>query len=176
MNTSLILFRGINVGGRNILPMKELTAILEDLGYSNVRTYIQSGNAIISSAKKCTNEAVAEISTRITKTHGFEPQVLLLHKSELNKAVANNPFMVEDGKALHFYFLGTRPGNPDIEKLQKLKTATEKFELNESVFYLHAPAGVGRSKLAAAVENCLGVTTTARNLNTVRKLQEMINA
>jgi uncharacterized protein (DUF1697 family) len=62
-----------------------------------------------------------------------------------------------------------------MEKIEGLKSATEAYKLLGRVFYLHAPDGIGRSKLASAAEKKLGVTTTARNLNTVRKLLAMAN-
>lgn len=76
-------------------------------------------------------------------------------------------------KSLHFFFLESKPCNPELEKLSELKTESEKFELIDCVFYLYAPEGIARSKLAAQVEKCVGVPTTARNWNTVSKLLSM---
>ena len=76
MNTYLALFRGINVGWKTILPMKDLVKILEGMGFSRVETYIQSGNAVFQSAQIETNETAREISSKILETHGFAPAVL----------------------------------------------------------------------------------------------------
>ena len=76
-------------------------------------------------------------------------------------------------KSLHLYFLAAEPENPDLTKLHSLKTDTERFSLQGKVFYLHTPAGIGRSKMAAGVEKALGVPATARNWRTVNKIMAM---
>jgi len=174
MNTYIALFRGINVGGKNILPMKDLVKMLEGLGCDKVQTYIQSGNVVFRNKKKQANEIEREISLKILESYGFEPKVLLLEISELQDAVENNPFTTEDGKALHFYFLNAYPNNPDLDRLLAVKSGSEAFKLHKKVFYLYAPDGIGRSKLAAKVEQCMGIPATARNWNTVRKLISMV--
>jgi len=176
VNTYIALLRGINVGGKNTLPMKDLTGILECMGYSDVSTYIQSGNAVFRSKTKCSNKTAIEIGSKIMESHGFTPKILLLEVSELKDAIENNPFRAEDGKGLHFFFLEAKPNNPDLTKLMNLKSASEEFKLDGSVFYLLAPDGIGHSKLAAAVEKSMGVAATARNWNTVNKLISMVGA
>jgi uncharacterized protein (DUF1697 family) len=174
MNTYIVLLRGINVGGRNPLPMKELVTLLEDLGCDAVKTYIQSGNVVLQSRKGAARLA-AEIRREIERQHGFEPQVLLLTVSELEAAIAANPFpeAKTDPRGLHFGFLDSVPPGPDIKKLEALKTKTERFRLIDKVFYLYAPDGVGRSKLAANSEKLLGVSMTDRNGRTVCKIRDM---
>lgn len=154
--------------------MKDLTGILEGMGCEEVKTYIQSGNVVFKSNKRQRSKIGMEISSKILESHGFEPKVLLLEISELQDAVENNPFKTEDGKALHFFFLDSLPGNPDIEKLMAIKSKSEEFQLHKKIFYLYAPDGVGRSKLAARVEQSMGVPVTARNWNTVNKLISMV--
>ena len=127
MNTYIALFRGINVGGNHILPMKELTAILEGIGCENVKTYIQSGNVAFQSKETQTDKLAGNISSKIMASHGFEPPVLLLEHAELQKAVENNPFDTENGKALHFSFLYSHPEDPDIEKMMTLKDCLMRF-------------------------------------------------
>lgn len=174
MNTYIALLRGINVGGKNILPMKGLVEILEDMGCEKVKTYIQSGNVVFQNKKKHANKIAREISSKILESHGFEPKVLLLEISELHDAIENNPFETEDGKALHFGFLDSHPNNPNLERLMAVKSKSEEFKLHKKVFYLYAPDGVGRSKLAAKIEQCIGVPVTARNWNTISKLMSMV--
>jgi uncharacterized protein (DUF1697 family) len=172
VKTFIALFRGINVGGRNILPMKELVVLLKNLGLQSVKTYIQSGNAVF----RCEPEQSVGLSTRIksavSERYGFEPEVLLLSLAELEEVVAANPFKEaeSDPKTLHFYFLEARPESPDMDTLNSLKQDSERFSLTPSVFYLHAPNGIGRSKLAAKVEKPLGVAATARNWRSVCKI------
>ena len=175
MNTFIVLLRGINVGGHNKLPMKELIALLESVGLEQVKTYIQSGNVVCQTSRTDRAALGEEISKAIAQSHGFRPQVLLLGLADMATAVAQNPFPATDEqhKTLHFYFLESAPPNPDLASLEAIKTETEKFALIDTVFYLHAPEGIGRSRLAAKVEKALGVPTTARNWRTVSKLVEM---
>lgn len=175
MKTYIALFRGINVGGKNILPMKELVALLQNLGAQGVKTYIQSGNAAFQHQAEQAVELSDRIRAAISESHGFEPQVLLLDVAELEQAIASNPFpqAEADPKTLHLYFLADRPETPDLETLDNLKQDTEQYGLADKVFYLYAPDGIGRSKLAARVEKSLGVTATARNWRTVSKIMAM---
>jgi uncharacterized protein (DUF1697 family) len=176
MKTYIALFRGINVGGRHILPMKELVALLEDLGCRNVKTYIQSGNAVFESKASNTSQLSKKISAEIKKRRGFEPHVLLLSLDEMEKAIANNPFPEggeKEPKALHAGFLTSTPKAPDLEALERLKANREQFHLIGTIFYLYAPEGIGRSKLAASTEKLLGVPLTDRNWSTVRKIMEI---
>lgn len=175
METYVALFRGINVGGRNVLPMKELVALLENLGLQNVRTYIQSGNVVFRSENDDLSELSSTIRSEIKKHHGFEPHLLLLGREDLEKAIGVNPFPEAESepKTLHLNFLASVPANPDLNVLESLKKENERFHLDGNVFYLHAPDGVGRSKLAANAERLLGVPMTGRNWRTVTKIMEM---
>lgn len=165
MNTYIALFRGINVGGKNVLPMKELAAVLEGLGLNKVQTYIQSGNVVFQTTNRSRKGLEKNIGAAIGKSHGFVPQVLVLSVQELRNALVANPF--PDGenepKSLHLFFLESSPANPDLKRLASLQSVSERFKLIGTVFYLHAPEGVGRSRLASNVEKALGVTVTARN-------------
>lgn len=175
MNTYVAFFRGINVGGKGSLPMTELVAALEEIGARKVRTYIQSGNAVFESAEKSLARLAKQLSAEIMKRRGFEPHVCILTLEALAKAIADNPFpeAVIDPSSLHLGFLASSPTNPDLKKLSGLKKESERFQLTENVFYLHAPEGVGRSKLAASAEKLLGVPMTDRNWRTVCKVMEM---
>lgn len=178
MNTYVALFRGINVGGKAMLPMKELVAILEERGCQNIKTYIQSGNAVFESKEQDASRLAAKISGDIKERRGFAPHVLLLELRDLEKAIKGNPFpeAETDPQALHLGFLAAVPTSPDLKKLASLKSATERFHLGNNVFYLHAPDGIGGSKLAANAERLLGVPMTDRNWRTVHKILEMAKA
>ena len=168
METFVALFRGINVGGRNILPMKELALLLEKDSCHGVKTYIQSGNAVFES-----EEPLKNICRLVEKKYGFKPEVLFIGKREFLEMVSGNPYNSTIGKQIHFYFCQDTP-NTNEEKLEGLKSASEKYLIKGKVAYLYAPDGIGRSKLAANMEKCLGVPATGRNLNTVNKLVEML--
>jgi uncharacterized protein (DUF1697 family) len=177
MPVRIALFRGINVGGRKILRMQELKSLLESLGCTDVKTYIQSGNVVFSHVNPDDTSLSDAISSTIESKFGFLPIVLLLPASELRRAVTENPFAdaVSEPKTLHLWFLSADPANPDLTSIEALKTEGESFALKERRFYLHAPKGIGRSKLAAAVEKLLGVPATARNWRTVTKILELSN-
>lgn len=169
------LLRGINVGGKNRLPMNDLVALLTDLGARSVRTYIQSGQAVFESGEPDVVELAQAIRAGIVERHGFGPHVIVLEWEDLERAIAGNPFPEadENPKSVHLGFLDSVPEQPDMAGLHELKKDSERFRLEGGVFYLHAPEGVGRSKLAARAERLLGVPMTARNWRTVRRLGEM---
>ena len=173
MHSYIALFKGINMAGKRILPMKYLANLFEEMGCDHVRTYIQSGNVVFRRKRKPTGKFVKDIGARIQQSYGFEPKMILLDAGELWQAIEANPFNATDGKTLHLFFLGSLPDKPDLAGLMKVKAKSEAFKLINKVFYLYTPDGVGRSKLAAKVEKGLGVAVTARNWNTVTKLAAM---
>jgi uncharacterized protein (DUF1697 family) len=175
MDTYIALFRGINVGGNNSLPMKALVAILEGAGARKVKTYIQSGNAVFQSAENDPSQLAKKLAAEIKKLHGFEPHIFVLERKAIRRAITENPFpdAEADPSNLHLGFLASRPKSLNLEKLSSLKKESERFHVSDGVFYLHAPEGVGRSKLAASTEKLLGVAMTDRNWRTVCKVMEM---
>lgn len=162
------------MGGHNIIPMKELTALLENLGLQDVKTYIQSGNAVFRAEEKDKSRLSVDISDAIEKSRGFRPQTLVLEDGELKKAIDNNPFPEAEGNpspvALSFLFSAS--AEPDLKTLESVRAESEKFKLIDNVFYMYAPDGFGRSKLAARIEKCLGVPVTGRSLRTVCSIYE----
>src|SRR5262249_45641312 len=157
-----------NVGGRNVLPMKELVLILQRLGSEDVRTYIQSGNAVFRTEEKDIARLANRISAAIEKQRGFEPHVQLLDLVGFEKAIRQKPFREaeSDPKSLHVGFLDSTPKSARLDVLATLKGDNERYHLGDRAFYLHAPDGIGRSKLAANVERLLGVPMTDRNWRT----------
>ncbi len=171
MKTWIALMRGINVGGKHIVPMKELARLMEAAGFSNVKTYIQSGNVVFQNPTRPTDE----IGRLIERKFGFKPEVFILSTAEFERAAANNPYKTGVGKAVHFAFCDKMPESVDYEFLESLKADSEEYKLIENVFYFHAPEGIGRSKLVAKMGKAFkNVTMTSRNLNTINKLAEMI--
>ena len=168
------LFRGINVGGHNIVPMKDLARLLTGLGLEDVRTYIQSGNVVFTA----TGSAAVlgrRIRVAVAREHGFEPQLLLLSARELARAVERNPFPEARASPqfVHLWFLSSRPERSACATLAPLVADGERFVLDGRVLYLHAPAGIGGSKFASRAERACGVAGTARNWRTVTTLLEM---
>jgi uncharacterized protein (DUF1697 family) len=177
MSRYVALFRGINVGGKHILPMQALREILTACDCEDVQIYIQSGNAIFSSAVAASGLSKS-ITHAIEDRFGFAPQVLLLTVDRFVAIVAANPFTDAESnpKCLHVWFLAGKPGAPNLDALDGLKVESERFSLQDDAFYLYAPDGIARSRLAAKVDRHLGVTTTARNWRTVSKIIELANA
>lgn len=175
MKTYIALLRGINVGGQKILPMSELASMLENIGLRNVETYVQSGNVVFQSEETNILLLADTIRAAIKKSRSFEPQVLLLEPRAIEKAVRENPFPEAESepKTLHLFFLSSEPRSPDLDTLESIKSSRERFTLKDGVLYLHAPDGIGRSRLAANAEKLLGVPMTGRNWRTVRKIMEM---
>lgn len=175
MNCWVVLLRGINVGGNNIVPMKQLAQMLIDMDCEDVTTYIQSGNVLLQHPEINSQILAEQIASKMQHTFGFMPNILLLTLSQLEQAAANNPFpeAQSDPKTLHLYFLSEQSKQTNLDTLNNFKKANESFELVNNVFYLHAPDGIGRSKLAEKVEKTLAVPTTARNWNTVSKLLKL---
>ena len=175
MNQWVALFRGINVGGRNILPMKLVVTLLEEAGCVNVRTYIQSGNVVFEHKNPDRDVLTEKIETIISRRCNFRPATMLLRNEELEAALDNNPFPQASSlpKSLHFYFLSGRSNPLNRAELDGLVSTGEEYDLIDNVFYLYAPDGIGRSRLASKVEKLTGVAATARNLRTVLKILSM---
>ena len=175
MTAYVALLRGINVGGKNILPMKDFREILENLGCESVVTYIQSGNAVFRSS--AAGGALSEsIATAIDIDFGFRPSVMMVEAADFVAIAAANPYADADveAKHVHISFLSKVAKSANLTRMAEIASNGEKFVLTDRAFYMLAPNGIGRSKLAAEVEKCLGVKATGRNWRTVGKIGELI--
>ncbi|MFE5791878.1 DUF1697 domain-containing protein [Streptomyces sp. NPDC056503] len=177
--TYALLLRGINVGGRRKLPMAELRALLEGLGHGDVRTYLQSGNAVFSTDEDTPEDTLAAaVEREIERRLGFTCDCLVRDGAYLAAVAEACPFPAGDleGKQLHAVYYSA-PVAPDrFAAVDTEAHRPESFALGDRVMYLYTPDGLGRSKLAEAVLRPSlnkGLVATARNWNTVRKLVEM---
>ncbi|MEM7201968.1 MAG: DUF1697 domain-containing protein [Planctomycetota bacterium] len=177
MKTWVVLLRGINVGGKNIVAMAALRTALEAAGFEAVRTYIQSGNLTLRSSASRAGTA-AQIAETVEAHFGVQTTPLVLTPAELRAAENSNPFpeAAAAPKTLHVFFLAQTAKRPDTTGIDAARAASERTKLSGRTFYLHAPDGIARSKLATKAEALLGVPATARNLRTVTKLLEMLDA
>jgi uncharacterized protein (DUF1697 family) len=175
MTTCILLFRGVNVGGHNRLPMDDLKSMFDALGLPGAVTLKQSADAAVRCTRQQASNLGQRIRTAVQEKHGFEPAVLVLRIQELEHAVAANPFRetTKEPKTLHLWFLSAEPAKPDLDSLEQLKGDAERFKLDRKVFYLHTPDGFGQSRVAAEVERCLGVEATGRDWKTVTQVLEM---
>lgn len=149
--------------------MKEFVSLLQQSGYESVSSYIQSGNVVLNSLQN----PLEQVKNIVSENFGFTPQAFILDESAFSTAVLNNPYKEFEGKFVHFYFC-ENDINLVHDKLNKYLAESEEFTVKESVFYLHAPEGIGRSKLVANIESCLGQSATGRNLNTINKISAML--
>jgi uncharacterized protein (DUF1697 family) len=178
MQTWVALFRGINVTGNNMLPMKDLKTLMEKNACRDVRTYIASGNVVFRCAIADPWSIERRLTAAVEKKHGFAPRVLALTLKDLEKAAAGNPFPEASGnpQSLHVFFLEERPKRPDTDGLERVRMSSERFALKGRFFYTHTPEGFGISKMARQAERFLGVAATARNWRTVTTLLDMMKS
>ncbi|SHI29545.1 DUF1697 domain-containing protein [Wenxinia saemankumensis] len=168
------LLRGINVGGVG-LPMADLRAAAADLGWRDAATYIASGQMVFRAAGTdgdLGHALTAALEARI----GAAIPALVLSKDAFDDALAGCPFDPTEGKHVHAFFLWNDT-RIDTDLYAALKAPDERLELRGRTAWLHAPAGIGRSKLADKLHRVLpGTDMTARNLNTLRRLRELLDA
>ncbi|MDG1476031.1 MAG: DUF1697 domain-containing protein [Vicingaceae bacterium] len=174
METYISLLRGINVSGQKKILMADLKSLYEDLGFKDIKTYIQSGNVVFN-FKKTNKENLAKLIFDKIKTHyGFEVPNLILTTKEVEEALINNPY--PNIEKPYFTFLSEIPQQENINELNKHQFENEFYELKGKVIYSHYPNGAGRSKMTLNFfEKKLKVRGTARNLNTTKKLIELAN-
>lgn len=168
--TYVALIRGINVGGKNSLPMAELRAATEAAGYTDVRTYIQSGNMLLSSPKEVKG---ARLASLISARFDLDVAVMVRSAAELAAALAANPFPDADTDTLHIGFMNRAPAAAAAAAVDGERFLPERFALAGRELYLHLPAGLGRAKLPVFLGRALKEPTTIRNWRTLRTLVEM---
>jgi len=174
-NTYIALLRGINVSGQKIIKIDELRKLFENLGFKNVKTYIQSGNVVFNSKIESIDKIVKSIEKKIKEVFSFDVTVIIRNRDELGKIIQINPFLKNKPvEKLYVSFLSDIADDNKTEKLYKYRSETEEFLLIGKEMYLYYPDGYGRSKLTNNIfESKLGVKATTRNWNTVNKLFEM---
>jgi uncharacterized protein (DUF1697 family) len=175
----LALLRGVNVGGKNKLPMQELRLLLEELGCETVQTYIQSGNAVFRARRALSAQLATRASQAIEERFGLQVPVITRSLPELRAVCGANPFIDigADPTELHVAFLARRPSERAIAALDPDRSPPDRLELRGREIYLHLPKGVARTKLGNAyLDATLGTTSTLRGWKTVNKLLELAEA
>jgi uncharacterized protein (DUF1697 family) len=171
----VILLRGINLGPRNRVSMAEFRDVLERAGFEDVRTYLQSGNAVVSSSKKA-DEVARAAKRAITKGLGLDLEVVVRSRAQLAAVVKRNPLgkVAKNPKRYQVSFLAAKPPAGLKKKLEAAAAEGERFAISGREIYAWHPDGVARSKLWALLAGKqLGVTATSRNWTTVTKLLEL---
>ena len=173
---TIALLRGINVGGKNRLPMKELAALFVDAGCEDVRTYIQSGNVAFRTEAPGGEEISSVISASILNHFGYRVPVITRSAREFQEIVQANPFLEAGAEAdkLHVMFLAELPDSANVEALDPDRSPGDEFAVLGREIYLHCPNGVARSKLTNSYfDSRLSTTSTTRNWRTTLKLLEL---
>ena len=156
--------------------MADFRAALYEAGFSKVQSYIQSGNVILEAKVGQSREDVSiAVQAVLAKNFDIETSLMILTEAQLKVAAQANPLGQEFEKPnwVFLFFLAQAPVSPNLETLKDITTENERWELRGDVFYVFAGDGAGRSKLIARAEKLLGVSATARNWKTVKKLIEM---
>ncbi len=170
MPTYIALLRGINVGGNRKIPMSDLRALFDELGHTDVRTYIQSGNVVFTAKAGPPARVRAAIEKAIAGAFGFEVTILLRTPAELATAVEHNPF----GAAAYVTFLETAADAKKVEAIDPAPFAPDEFAVHGREVFLHCPNGYGTTKLNNGLfERRFAARATTRNWKTVTTLLEL---
>jgi uncharacterized protein (DUF1697 family) len=170
------LLRGINVGGKNLLPMKDLAGLFAEAGCADVRTYIQSGNVVFKASQAKAGRLPGVIAKGIADRFGYAIPVLLRSVEELGETLRNNPFLQAGATAdwLHVLFLASLPDAGRVAALHPDRSPPDAYCVRGREIYLQCPNGVGASKLTNAYfDSKLATISTGRNWRTALKLFEL---
>ena len=176
-STHVALLRGVNVGGKNLLPMTELAGLFEAAGCARVRTFIQSGNVLLAAPAALARRLPDEIAARVEDRHGLRLRVIVRTAAELRRVASRNPFLRSgaDPKRLHVAFLSAVPGRAAVARLDPARSPPDAFAVRGSEVYLSLPNGAGRTRLSNDyLERTLGTASTLRNWNTVVRLAALL--
>jgi uncharacterized protein (DUF1697 family) len=171
----IVLLRGVNVGGRNKLPMPALRDALEDAGMREVQTYLQSGNVVLEDAS-APEQLALRCRKLISDRFGLEIAVVVRTRRQLEGVVRRDPLgdVADQPKLYQVGFCASRPAKDAVRKVAERAVEGERVVAHGSEIYAWFPHGVGRSRLAAQLTGRdLGVVATARNWTTVTKLLEL---
>lgn len=175
--TYVSFLRGINVSGHKKIIMTDLIALYESLNFTNVRTYIQSGNVIFETEQKWNNTKLAKfIETKISEQYSFDVPIIIRSVEELNNVILQNPYKNDkdvDSDKLYVTFLANNPNSLYLESLDNLNYLPDKFEIVNKEIYIDC-VSYGNTKLSNNFfENKLKVGATTRNWNTINKMIEL---
>jgi uncharacterized protein (DUF1697 family) len=168
----IVLLRGINIGARNRIAMPALREALEEAGYEDVATYVQSGNVVMSSERK-PDELARRCGQLIAERFDLDIPVVVRTRAELARVVRRDPLgdVADDPKRYQVTFLAQKPKAALVRELEALAAPNERLAVAGREIYAWHPDGAARSKLWNRLAGRdLGVTATARNWNTVTAL------
>jgi uncharacterized protein (DUF1697 family) len=179
MSTTYVAFlRGINVGGKNKLPMRDLRDLFTEAGCEDVRTYIQSGNVIFRAEPGVITSLPDTVTAQIAKRYGHRTPIVVRTAARMDDMIRQNPFIAQgaDEDELHVLFLAGKPDAQRIAALDPDRSPPDAFVVRGEEIYLRLPNGMGRTKLTNDyIDRTLATTSTARNWRTVMKLRAMMD-
>ncbi|MHB1160282.1 MAG: DUF1697 domain-containing protein [Chloroflexota bacterium] len=175
--TYLALLRGVNVGGKNKLPMNDLVQLFVEIGCGDVRSYIQSGNVVFTADSQLAETVPARVTAAIAERFGYEVPILLRTAEQIRDVLSNNPFLrtgaAED--TLHVLFLADSPAPHRIDALDPNRSRPDAFVVRGKEVYLWFPNGVAHTRLTNDYfDSKLATTSTGRNWRTVIKLFDLM--
>ena len=177
MTTHLALLRGINVSGHNMIKMEALKTTLENIGFQNVQTYIQSGNVFIDTDEENAASVGFKIKQEIFKVFGHEVPIVVIGVVDLKACLKNNPFLKEkelDTKKLYVAFVSMELQNDRINDLRISQFKPDEASIDGSRIYIKYAVGAGKTRFDQKyIEKRLNLTATIRNWNTVTQLLKM---
>jgi uncharacterized protein (DUF1697 family) len=174
MNTYIAILRGINVGGKRMIKMDALKQLFASFGFSNIETYIQSGNVFFQCKKTSEEKLAATIAKEIENVFAFDVPTIVKNVDDLKQIITNNPFTKDKKKQTEFFhvtFLATTPTKENLDSIAKLTFGDDDFAIIDKAVYLHCPNSYSNSKLTNGFfENKLKVIATTRNWKTCNEL------
>jgi uncharacterized protein (DUF1697 family) len=175
MPTHIALLRGVNVGG-NPLKMERLRELCAELGFENVRTYVQSGNVVFESPRT-PGQCLQRLKEKLAGETRLPVAVVLRTASDLRRIIDENPFLKKrgiDSSKLHVTLVDRAPAKSAAQLLSMVDAGDDEFRIAGAEIYIHCPNGYGQTKLSnTRIEKLLSVSATTRNWNTVNKLCEI---
>lgn len=174
MQTYISVLRGINVSGHRVIKMDALKKSYAELGFTNILTYIQSGNVIFQFKKSEHLKIENMIKNKISDEYGFDVPVIVKDAKDLKNVIKNNSFLNNknvDLSKLHVTFLSAIPAKSEVKRIKEIDFSPEEFIICDDIIYLYCPGGYGNTKLNNNFfENKLKVKATNRNWKTVNEL------
>jgi uncharacterized protein (DUF1697 family) len=174
-----VLLKGINLGAKRRVAMADLRELLASLGFTDVATLLQSGNAVVTTKTAGPDRVAARIEKGIVDTFGMDVQCLVRTGPELRTVIDGNPLaeVATNGSRMMANFLSANPDPALLKEFDPTSLAPEATFLGDRVIYQWCPDGILEAPpVAALTEKKLKVTVTARNWNTVTKLATMLDA
>ncbi len=178
MTTHIALLRAVNVGGKNLVPMVALKAMMEELGFAGTRSLLQSGNLIFDAGRRKPDALEAFLEKETEKRFGARPDYFVRDAAEWSEVVAHNPYpreAMDDPGRLHVLALKTAPSAAQVKMLRAAIKGPETMRTWTRHAYIYYPDGAGNSKLTPRlIEAKLETRATARNWNTVLKVNVLL--